>query len=86
VINFEQTAATKERTFLRTRPWSSNPKRVLCLGFVFVVVAPTLPAARIAMSEFADSMRYDEETLSDELPDVALEVAAGKYWEVGTQR
>jgi hypothetical protein len=56
------------------------------LGFVFVVVAPTLPAARIAMSEFADLMRYDEETLSDELPDVALEVAAGKYWEVGTQR
>jgi hypothetical protein len=25
----------------------------------------------------------DEETLTDELPDVALEVAAGKYGEVG---
>ena len=25
----------------------------------------------------------DEETLTDELPDVALEVAGGKYWEVG---
>ena len=25
----------------------------------------------------------DEETLSDELPDAALEAAAGKYWEVG---
>jgi len=32
---------------------------------------------------FADLMLYDEEALSDELPDVALEVAAGKYWEVG---
>jgi hypothetical protein len=48
------------------------------LGFVFVVVAPTLPAARIAMSEFADLMRYDEETLSDELPDVALEGCGGQ--------
>jgi hypothetical protein len=25
----------------------------------------------------------DEEILGDQLPDVALEVAAGKYWEVG---
>lgn len=25
----------------------------------------------------------DEETLTQELPDAALEVAAGKYWEVG---
>jgi hypothetical protein len=25
----------------------------------------------------------DQETLSQEFPDVALEVAAGKYWEVG---
>jgi hypothetical protein len=36
------------------------------------------------MSEsLIDSVLYDEEPLSDELPDVALEVAAGKYWEVG---
>jgi hypothetical protein len=36
------------------------------------------------MSEsLIDSVLYDEESLSDELPDVALEVAAGKYWEVG---
>jgi hypothetical protein len=35
------------------------------------------------MSELLiDSVLYDEETLSDELPDVALEVAAGKYWEL----
>ena len=27
------------------------------------------------------SVLYDEETLSDELPDAALEVAASKYWE-----
>jgi hypothetical protein len=26
---------------------------------------------------------HDEQILSDELPDVALEVASGKYWEVG---
>jgi hypothetical protein len=25
----------------------------------------------------------DEETLTQELPDTALEVAAGRYWEVG---
>ena len=25
----------------------------------------------------------DKETLSDELPDAALEAAAGKHWEVG---
>ena len=25
----------------------------------------------------------DEQMLSDELPDAALEIAAGKYWEVG---
>jgi hypothetical protein len=25
----------------------------------------------------------DEQILSNELPDVALELAAGKYWEVG---
>jgi hypothetical protein len=30
-----------------------------------------------------DLMLCDEETLSQELPDAALEVAAGKYWEVG---
>ena len=36
------------------------------------------------MSEsLVDSAFYDEETLIDELPDAALEVAAGKYWEVG---
>jgi hypothetical protein len=36
------------------------------------------------MSEsLIDSVLYDEESLSDALPDVALEVAAGKYWEVG---
>jgi hypothetical protein len=28
-------------------------------------------------------MLYSEETINDELPDVALEVAAGKCWEVG---
>jgi transposase InsO family protein len=28
-----------------------------------------------------DSVLYSEETLSDELPDAALEVAASKYWE-----
>ena len=28
----------------------------------------------------ADSVLYNEETFSDELPDVALEVAASKYW------
>ena len=28
-----------------------------------------------------DSVLYNEETLSDELPDAALEVAASKYWE-----
>jgi hypothetical protein len=26
---------------------------------------------------------YDEATLSNELPDAALEVAAGKHWEIG---
>ena len=26
---------------------------------------------------------HDEQMLGDELPDAALEVAAGKYWEVG---
>ena len=26
---------------------------------------------------------HDEQTLSDELPDVALEAAAAKYWEIG---
>jgi hypothetical protein len=36
------------------------------------------------MSEsLADLVLYDEQTLSDELPDMALEAAAGKYWEVG---
>ena len=36
------------------------------------------------MSEsLIDPVLCDEKTLSDELPDVALEVAAGKYWEVG---
>ena len=30
---------------------------------------------------FADLVLYDEQTLSDEIPDVALEIAAGKYWE-----
>jgi hypothetical protein len=28
-----------------------------------------------------DSALYNEEALSDELPDAALEVAASKYWE-----
>ena len=36
------------------------------------------------MSEsFIDSAFCDEETLSNELPDAALEVAACKYWEAG---
>jgi len=36
------------------------------------------------MSEsLTDLMLCDEETLSQELPDAALEVAAGKYWEGG---
>ena len=36
------------------------------------------------MSEsLADLVLCDEQTLSDELPDMALEAAAGKYWEVG---
>ena len=36
------------------------------------------------MSEsLTDLVLCDEATLSDDLPDVALEVAAGKYWEVG---
>jgi hypothetical protein len=30
-----------------------------------------------------DLMLCDEDTLSDKLPDAALEVVAGKYWEVG---
>jgi len=30
---------------------------------------------------FADLVLYDEQTLSDEIPDVALEIAAGKCWE-----
>lgn len=30
-----------------------------------------------------DLMLCDEETLSQELPDVVLEAAAGKYWEGG---
>jgi hypothetical protein len=30
-----------------------------------------------------DSAFRDEETLSQELPDATLEVAAGRYWEVG---
>jgi hypothetical protein len=29
------------------------------------------------------TMDRDEQILSHELPDVALEVAAGKYWEAG---
>jgi hypothetical protein len=29
------------------------------------------------------SVLYIEEAITDELPDVALEVAAGKCWEVG---
>jgi hypothetical protein len=29
-----------------------------------------------------DSVLYNEETLSDELADAALEVAASKYWEL----
>jgi hypothetical protein len=34
------------------------------------------------MSEsLIDTVFYNEETLSDELPDAALEVAASKYWE-----
>jgi hypothetical protein len=34
------------------------------------------------MSEsLIDSVLYDEEILGDELPDAALEVAAGKCWE-----
>jgi len=36
------------------------------------------------MSELlVDLAFYDEETLSNELPDAALELAASKYWEVG---
>jgi hypothetical protein len=36
------------------------------------------------MSEsLTDLVLYSEEALNDELPDVALEVAAGKCWEVG---
>jgi hypothetical protein len=30
-----------------------------------------------------DLMLCDEQTLSQEVPDAALEVAAGKYWEAG---
>jgi hypothetical protein len=30
-----------------------------------------------------DSVLCDEATLTDDLPDAALEVAAGKHWEVG---
>ena len=30
-----------------------------------------------------NSVPYIEEAITDELPDVALEVAAGKCWEVG---
>lgn len=29
----------------------------------------------------SDVVRYDEEALSDELPDAALEIAARKLWE-----
>jgi hypothetical protein len=45
---------------------------------------PCLEERINTMSEsFADLVHCDEETLSQELPDAALEVAAGKYWEVG---
>jgi hypothetical protein len=30
-----------------------------------------------------DLVLYSEAALNDELPDVVLELAAGKYWEVG---
>jgi hypothetical protein len=36
------------------------------------------------MSEsLTDLVLYSEEAPNDELPDAALELAAGKYWEVG---
>jgi hypothetical protein len=45
----------------------------------------TYPEERIdtMVESLTDLMLCDEETLSQELPDAALEVAAGKYWEVG---
>jgi hypothetical protein len=33
--------------------------------------------------DFGDLTLCDEETFDDDIPDVALEIAAGKYWEAG---
>jgi hypothetical protein len=35
------------------------------------------------MRESLTDLVLDDEALNDELPDLALEIAAGKYWEVG---
>jgi len=45
----------------------------------------TYPEERIdtMVESLTDLMLCDEETLSQELPDEALEVAAGKHWEGG---
>ena len=37
----------------------------------------------MSMSLIINLVLHSEEAIIDELPDVALEVAAGKYWEVG---
>jgi hypothetical protein len=55
--------------------------RLCCVG----EVTDHYPEERMnTMSDsLTDLMLCDEETLSQELPDAALEVAAGKFWEVG---
>jgi hypothetical protein len=35
------------------------------------------------MRESLTDLVLDDEALNDELPDLALEIATGKYWEVG---
>jgi len=58
-------------------------KRITLLAGTPSSIGPTpgSPEERIKMSE--SLIECDEEILRDQLSDVALEVAAGKYWEVG---